>query len=438
MSMELKIEKMVYGGDGLARMPADGSGRSKTVFIPFVLTGEQVSATTVEQKTGFDRAEAGRIIAASPHRVEPECPYFYRCGGCHYQHSDYEHQLEIKRDILRETLKRTARIDFKGDIQTHASAPWNYRNRTRMHVRTPEFAIGYYKANSRKLLPVEVCPISSPLINRALKNVWKLGQAGLLPASTREIEFFANSEDTELLLEVYSTYEPESSTQHELLSFAEALAAALPEVKGTCAFATGSSLFPWDSAAWSYGETNIRYLTAFGSYRVQAGSFFQTNRFLADELVDIVAQGSTGLLAIDFYAGTGLFSVPLAKQFERVIAVESAPTSFADLQINAPANVQTERMTSEEYLRKNAATADLKPDLVVVDPPRTGLEEKVTAMLSKLAPRCITYVSCDPATLARDLRVLLDHGYAAEEVHLIDLFPQTYHLESVVKLKHQE
>ena len=436
MSLELKIEKMIYGGDGLARMPADKTGRSKTVFIPFVLDGEQVSATVVEQKSGFDRAEAARIVTASPHRVEPQCPYFYRCGGCHYQHSDYEHQLAIKAGILRETLQRTARINFPGEIRIHASPPWNYRNRTRMHVQMPEFALGYYKANSRTLLPVDQCPISSPLINRAIKEVWALGRQGLFPATTREIEFFANSEDTELLLEVYSTYEPETSTQDELAHFAEAIAQAMPEVKGTCAFATGSSLFPWDSAAWSHGETNLRYLTAFGSYRVQAGSFFQTNRFLADKLVDIVAQGVGGDLALDLYAGTGLFAVPLAKSFERVIAVESSPASFADLQINAPANVEPEKLTTEEFLRKHHAA--LKPELVVLDPPRAGLDEKVTAMLARMAPDRITYVSCDPATLARDLRVLLDHGYAVVEVHLVDLFPQTYHLESVIKLKHLE
>jgi 23S rRNA (uracil1939-C5)-methyltransferase len=435
--MELKIEKMIYGGDGLARMPADPSGRSKTVFMPFVLTGEQVSATIVDEKSGFDRAEAAAILTPSAQRVEAKCPYYYRCGGCHYQHSSYENQLEIKREILRETLKRTARIDWRGEIQTHPSPPWNYRNRTRMHVRWPAFALGYHRLGTRELLPVEECPISSPLINRALSEVWKLGRAGKLPKNTREIEFFANSEDTELLLEIYANYQPEASTQDELRGFAEELTAALPAVRGTSAFATGGSLFPWDSAVWSFGETNLRYLTAFGSYRVQAGSFFQTNRFLADELVDVVAAGSgPGALALDLYAGTGLFTVPLAKQFEKVIAVESSPASFADLEINAPKNATAIPMTSEEFMRRNAR--GVVPELVVVDPPRAGLDDKVTGMLAKMASRRITYVSCDPATLARDLKTLIDSGYRVNELHLVDLFPQTYHLETVVKLEHME
>jgi 23S rRNA (uracil1939-C5)-methyltransferase len=435
--MELKIEKMIYGGDGLARMPADHTGRSKTVFIPFVLTGEAVNATIVAEKSGFDRAEATAILGPSPHRVEPKCPYYYTCGGCHYQHSDYEHQLDIKREILRETLKRTARIDWRGEIRTHPSPPWNYRNRTRMHVRGPEFAIGYHRLGTRELLPVEDCPISSPLINRALKEVWRLGRAGKMPKTTHEVEFFANSEDTELLLEIYSSYEPEASTQEGLQQFAEELTAALPAVKGTSVFATGSSLFPWDSAVWTFGETNIRYLTAFGSYRVQAGSFFQTNRFLADKLVDVVAEGSgPGKLALDLYAGTGLFAVPLAKKFEQVIAVEASPASFADLEINAPKSVTAKCMTTEEFLRRNAQ--EIKPELVVVDPPRAGLEDKVTGMLSKLGARRIIYVSCDPATLARDLKTLIDSGHQVEEVHLVDLFPQTFHLETVVKLRRLE
>jgi 23S rRNA (uracil1939-C5)-methyltransferase len=167
---------------------------------------------------------------------------------------------------------------------------------------------------------------------------------------------------------------------------------------------------------------------------VQAGSFFQTNRFLADELVDVVAEGSgPGKLALDLYAGTGLFAVPLAKHFEQVIAVESSPASFADLEINVPRNVSSRRMTTEEFLRRHGK--EVSPDLVVVDPPRAGLEEKVAAMLVKMAAPQIIYVSCDPATLARDLKVLIDAGYQVQEVHLVDLFPQTFHLESVVKLK---
>ncbi|HEX4769731.1 MAG TPA: TRAM domain-containing protein, partial [Bryobacteraceae bacterium] len=167
--MLLTIEKLVYGGDGLAHLPADESGRGKTAFLPFVLAGEKVEASIIEQKAGFVRAQAEKVIEASPERVVPPCPYFGTCGGCHYQHAAYEHQLESKREILRETLRRTAKLELSTEIQVHASLPWNYRNRSRLQVQTTPFQAGYFKMRSHELLPVQECPISSPLINRGIK-----------------------------------------------------------------------------------------------------------------------------------------------------------------------------------------------------------------------------------------------------------------------------
>src|ERR1700675_4723687 len=157
--MQLTIEKLVYGGDGLARLPADGSGPGKTVFVSFSIDGEQVEAEIVEQKPGFARARLERILHESPDRVEPVCPYFSRCGGCHYQHVRYTRQIETKSAILLETLKRTAKIELPCKLEFHPSPEWNYRNRTRLKVQTaPEFALGYYKFRSHELLPIEQCP----------------------------------------------------------------------------------------------------------------------------------------------------------------------------------------------------------------------------------------------------------------------------------------
>ena len=169
--MQIEIEKLIYGGDGLGRMPADAQGRGKTVFVPFVLPGEQVEVSVIESRSGFARAKLDKVLTPSPDRVAPDCPYFGGCGGCHYQHMNYEAQLRHKADILRETLRRTAKLELQHEIQLHPSPPWNYRNRTRMHVRhTPEFALGYYRYNSHDVLPVESCPISSPLINQAIAD----------------------------------------------------------------------------------------------------------------------------------------------------------------------------------------------------------------------------------------------------------------------------
>jgi 23S rRNA (uracil1939-C5)-methyltransferase len=172
--LELTIEKLIYGGDGLGRLPADDKGRGKAAFVPFTLPGEKVEAQVTDEKPGFVRASATRLVEPSPLRIEAACPYFQRCGGCHYQHTAYEEQLKIKEDILRENLRRLAKMESSPDVKVHASPPWNYRNRTRLQVRVDSgFALGYFKASSHELLPVEQCPISSPLLNRAIEALWR-------------------------------------------------------------------------------------------------------------------------------------------------------------------------------------------------------------------------------------------------------------------------
>ena len=434
--MRLDIEKLVYGGEGLARLPADEHGSGKAVFVPFVLPGESVEAVLREEKPGFARAQLQDIVTPSARRIAPRCPYFQRCGGCHYQHTDYGHQLEIKASVLRENLRRIAKLELDTELHVHPSPPWNYRNRSRFKVQTaPEFAIGYYKFNSHELLAVDECPISSPLINQGLTALWELGRAGRVPAGVQEIEFFANGDETQLLSEVYCS--PETSGFAE--RFADELKAALVEISGVTFFAARSAKAEGlgDPRQIS-GDANLIYKARLASYRVSAGAFFQVNRHLTDELVDIVVSRTTGGdtgatgTALDLYAGVGLFSSVLNREFERVIAVESSQTSHADLLYNSPANVKAVRASTEQYL-ENAA-GKLRAELVVVDPPRSGLGERVIKGLVKLKAPRITYVSCDPATLARDLARLLQSGYRVEEAHLVDLFPQTYHLESVFHL----
>ncbi len=433
--MELTIEKLVYGGDGLARLPADDHGRGKAAFMSFVLEGEKVEAVLVEQRPGFVRARADQICAVSPQRIAPGCQYFQRCGGCHYQHTGYDHQLEIKAAILKENLRRIAKLELDTELEIHPSPPWNYRNRTRLRVHgVPEFALGYYKFNSHELLPVEQCPISSPLINRAITAVWQLGRTGDVPAEIREIEFFTNADDTQLLVEVYCS--PVLTNVAD--QFATDLQTALPETCGVVFFEVrgGKAEIRGDPQRLAVsGVDHLTYTTNLASYRVSAGAFFQVNRHLADELVNIVVAENAGAAgtALDLYAGVGLFSLVLGsvpnREFERVIAVESSPTSHADLLYNSPANVKAVRATTEQYL-ENAA-GKLRPELVVVDPPRSGLGERVIQGLVKLRAPRVVYVSCDPATLSRDLARLLQSGYRVQKAHLVDLFPQTYHLESV-------
>ena len=431
--MQLTVEKLVYGGDGLGRLPADELGSGKAVFVPFVLEGEKIEAALLEQKRSFARGQAEAILQASSHRVEPPCPYFRRCGGCHYQHASYDHQLEIKATILKENLRRIAKLEFEGNITIHPSPPWNYRNRSRLAIRSsPEFALGYYKFGSHELLPIEQCPVSSPLINRALAAFWQVGRDGTVPDGMREVEFFANAEDAQLLIE--ASCEPGTSST-PVREWAETVRNSLPEIAGIVVFKSKSPSVsapgePKQMAAC--GAREIIYQADSASYRVSAGAFFQVNRHLINTLVETVALEYSGDIALDLYAGVGLFSRILCRRFAQVTAVEASQTSHADLVHNSPENVKAVRATTADFLRN--VTSKLRPDLVVVDPPRSGLGESVVQSLVGLGAHRMTYISCDPATVSRDLAGLLSAGYRIEQVHLVDLFPQTYHLESVFHL----
>jgi 23S rRNA (uracil1939-C5)-methyltransferase len=447
----LTIEKLIYGGDGLARLraapdPGEASERGKAVFVPFVLAEEKIEASLTEQKSGFARAQADSILEPSSQRIQPGCQYYARCGGCHYQHTNYEHQLEVKKEILRESLRRTAKLELPFDIEVHASPPWNYRNRSRLQVRiSPAFVAGYFKMASHEVLAIEECPISSPLINRGIASLWQSGRARKVPEGVREVEFFVNADDTQLLIDVGCARDARRAA---VRAWAEELRSALPEIAGIVAFREpnpGDRKPGAQQILVAVGASHLTYQTQRAPCRVSAGSFFQTNRHLTDELVEIVTAGQSGKLALDLYAGTGLFSTALASDFHHIVSVESSQTSSTDLSYNQSSNGEAVQATTEQYLARAEKPggvgkgADLphcihKPDLAVVDPPRAGLGERVARLLARLGAPRVVYVSCDPATLARDLVPLLAAGYGVEQAHLVDLFPQTYHLESVVHL----
>ena len=438
--MELHIEKLIYGGDRLARLPADERGLGKAVFVPFVLSGETVEASVTDEKPGFARATVDRILEPSRARIAAPCPYFQRCGGCHYQHTTYAEQLEIKKAILRENLSRLAKLKLETELVVHPSPPWNYRNRTRLQVRTdPEFTLGYFRMSSHVLLPVEECPISSPLINRAIKALWELGRAGHLPAELQEIELFADADDASLLVELYFDSRRDLAERLRAGETAtEELLRTLPKITSVYAFAQtvstsrGTQGHISEEPEWTYHPGEFQYRTKTASFRVSGGSFFQINRFLVDELVSIVTGGCSGKLALDLYAGVGLFNVNLAAVFDHTVAVEWSQSSATDLKYNCPPNVKAVRSPADTYLAGKGAR--LRPELAVADPPRSGLGERVAKALVRLGPPRIRYVSCDPATLARDLFYFRAGGYRVPQVHLVDLFPQTYHIETVVEL----
>ncbi len=439
----LSIEKLIYGGDGLARTPAGADGRSMAVFVPFVLPGERVEAEIRQEKPGFARGAVAQLIEASPDRIEACCPYFRQCGGCHYQHIPYDLQLKFKAGILRETLQRIGKIELKSEIRLHASPPWNYRNRTRLQVQNAEeFALGYFRFGSHELLPVRECPISSPLLNHVMARLVELSGLNCPPA-VEEIELFADAADERLLAWAFCRREAD---QRDLLRWAEALARELPEINGVSFFSSRRQVEEDEMSdpkvLAQSGAKAIRYRTRDHDYQVSASAFFQVNRHLVDELVSVVTGNARGDLALDLYAGAGLFSAVLARNFHHIFAVEASQTAHGDLVQNVPANVKAVDARTEDFLRNDYLRSDdpklrrvrKRPDLAVLDPPRTGAGKAVIRALVELGAPRVRYVSCDPATLARDIIPLLAAGYHIEEAHLFDLFPGTYHIESVMLL----
>jgi len=424
--MKLQIERAIYGGAGLARV------EGKAAFVPYALPGEVVEARIVEDRGGYAQAELEKVLEPSAFRSDPPCPYFGRCGGCHYQHAAYEEQLRMKASILRESLER-AHVAGIPEIVPVFAEPFAYRNRIRLHLQRAPFALCYKQRGSHASLPVDVCPIAAPLPAKALDLFRAYGEAWELPQWVDEVEFFANGNASGLLISLW--------TQRDARSSASRLPALLAAVQGRLDMPVGIGAFSSERGKQQgrliaqAGEGHLTYSVVSQSYCVSVGSFFQVNQLLLDRLIALVVDGAAGATAWDLYAGVGLFACQLAKGFSQVIAVESSPSSFADLRENLKgARHKAVAASTLDFLRRAEKQSESAPDLVVVDPPRAGLGKEVTTLLGKIRPGHITYVSCDPATLSRDLFALVESGYHLRNIHMVDLFPQTFHLESVTTL----
>lgn len=418
----VEIEKPIYGGNFLARQ--DG----KAVFVPFALPGEQARIHVVEDKAkrGYALAELDQIVTASPERVAPRCPHFGPCGGCNYQHTGYSNQLAIKESVLRETMER-AGVALPPTVDMLSADPLAYRNRIRLAFDA-DGNPGYRARRSNAIVPIRECPIAAPLLVRAALGAGEV--LARVPANLRpqEVALFCNADESALL----ATFFTAEKSELRLEPIALAVRERIPALQSAELASGGRPGHPPRTLA-RWGTPSLLYRAAGFDYRVDHGAFFQVNRWLIDALVERVTAGQSGALAWDLFAGVGLFARPLAAKFAKVVAVESAPASAAALAANL-ADTSGEAVTTStfEFLQKNASGP--RPDLIVVDPPRTGLEAPTTTLLNQIAAPSIVYVSCDPATLARDLRALLAGGYCIVSIALADLFPQTFHLETVVHL----
>lgn len=404
-----------------------GHAEGRTVLAPRVLPGERLEVETVREAKGVVHARPLRILEPAPERVAPPCPYFGRCGGCHYQHMRIENQVRWKSEIVRETLRRIGKIEWDREIVVHQSNPWNYRNQAQLKVgesESGEVELGFFAGESHQLVAVDECLILSPRLNQVLAE---LGHPKWLSRlrGCREVELQADDQDSRVRITLHGR--PGSDE-------GEALAKDLiADVGGVVAVA-----FQDKQSMRVFGQSDFIYQVGEFRYQVSAGAFFQSSRYLLPELINAVTETSPGDLALDLYAGVGLFTLPLARRFRQVVGVESHPAAAGDLKANAASHsleqVRVVGQRTSDFLRR---FAQKQPDLAVLDPPRCGAGKSTLKYLVDLQPRRIHYVACHPPTWARDLSHLLSADYRLEGVEMFDCFPHTYHIECLARLVHE-
>lgn len=430
---ELTLTTLTYGGDALGRLddPARGiSGRA--VFVPFGLPGERVRVRLTEQKRGFARGELVEVLSASPDRVTPRCRHFFTppdlnlspnqpglrsggsaeaCGGCQYQHISYTAQLRAKAEILRDQLQRIGKIANPTVNPTVACPdPWNYRNHVQFHL-TKQGEVGYVRASpgsseAGSVLAITECHLPEPAINSLWPQLDFEPDTGIGRVSVRA----GTDDDLMLVLDSGSSDTPELEI--------EAGISVVHTFEQSCVVIAG--------------EDYILLRVLDRDFHVSAPTFFQVNTAMAEKMIAhllarLPISPNTNLL--DVYCGAGLFSAFLAPGCERIIGIESSPSACDDFILNLDEfeNVDLYEGRAEDVILH----LDVKPDVILVDPPRAGLERGAVDGILHLNPHIVAYVSCDPSTLARDAGRLINGGFHLVDVTPFDLFPQTHHIESI-------
>ena len=386
--LEVTIEKIVPNGFGLA------FAENLTVFVSLAAEGDRLRVKIIQIKGKSAFAEIVEIIEPSADRVEPQCVYFGRCGGCNFQQLNYEAQLAAKVAIIKDCLSRIGKINYEKEIQIIGSPhDYQYRARASWHVDTRHKKIGYFQRNSHAVIDVETCPILTPELDGLLTELRDTVEWESFWAEIVEIEAANSGENV-------SIYSNEIIEPTEEISFQ----------------ANGNQFF------------------------YDAQSFFQGNPFLIEPLIEIAVGGANGETALDLYCGVGLFTLPLAKNFTKVIGVEGYERAVDFARRNVEnARIENADVFCEnvgDWLTENAAEMR-EIDFVLLDPPRAGTEKETIENLLKIKPRVISYVSCEPSILARDLRILME-SYTIESITAVDLFPQTHHVETVVRLERKK
>jgi 23S rRNA (uracil1939-C5)-methyltransferase len=419
--LDVVIEKGVYRGRGLAR-PEGG-----VVLVPRAHPGDRVRVRLTGVHAGWAEGVLVAVLEPAPERRRSPCPWFPRCGGCAYQDLSYEGQLRLKESVLRESLAR-AGVPWKGPVSVHPSPESGWRMRASLHFATGEegLRLGLQQEGTRRVVDVEACLQLSERMNRAARSVHRaLLERRDLWRRLRGLGLLESPGGERLLGWLDTALDPAAAAG--LGSLAE----RVPELEGFGA-AAGRTLH------WLHGPAHVEATVAGVLLRAHARSFFQANRFLIEPLaravVDLVPRGASRV--IDLYAGVGLFALPLAARGEpEVVAVEWARAAAEDARWGAKRNGLSQVRVIEADVE--TALPGVRPEAgerIVLDPPRTGVGPEVVKLLADRRPEAIVYVSCDPPTLGRDLARLGERGYRPDTVHLLDLFPDTFHMESVVRL----
>ena len=403
MEHELILTTLTYGGDAMGRL-AD----NRAVFVPFGLPGERVRIRLTEEKKNFARGKIIEILESSKDRIQSRCKHFGECGGCHYQNLPYEKQLIAKTDILIDQLKRIGKIE-NPPVQKMVACPnpWNYRNHIKFSLNNAG-KLGFVRTG---LVPVQILPITEcHMPESSINNFWL--QLEFEPETNIERVSLRAGVDDDLLV----VLESESPEPPEL------------EIEAGISI---THLYEENTVVIA-GNDHIVIRVLDRDFKVSAASFFQVNTAMAEKMVEhllacLPVSQSTTLL--DVYCGVGLFSAFFASKCKTVIGIESSESSCEDFTVNLDEfdNVELYEGLAEEII----SHLEIQPDIVLVDPPRAGLDRQVIDGIFNLNPQMIAYVSCDPSTLARDAARLINAGYQLKEVTPFDLFPQTYHIESI-------
>lgn len=382
--LDVTIEKIVPRGLGLA------FAENLTVLVPLAAPGDELRVTIREIKKRAAFADIVTVTRSGPRRVAPECDLYGKCGGCDMQHMDYRAQLDAKKGFVRDCLQRIGKIEFDGELEViPCPQPFGYRSRARWHIDKKRRTLGFYARQSNNVIDVAHCPILTPGLQSSLEYL-------------RE------------------------STNWEMISSDDATLEAASGEEGRVSINTSESSEP---------VAELTFTVASETYAFSAEAFFQANKFLIADLIRAALGEAKGGTAIDLYSGVGLFTLPLARRFSTVIAVEDDAESAILARKNIVSagldNVDLVARGVEQFLRENRTT-DI--DLLLLDPPRAGTAKSVIPAIAKLKPALISYVSCEPSILARDLRILVDAGYKIDAITALDMFPQTHHVETVVRL----